>query len=285
MTDTESKTTPPEESAAEIQKDQLRKLLTTSGELNHPGAFGSVRAFSWRSMLKIKHVPEQLFDVTVFPVMMLLMFTYLFGGAIAGGTGDYLQFLLPGIIVMSVVMTSMYTGTQINVDINKGVFDRFRTLPIWRPAPMVGYLAADLFRYAGAGLIMFVTGLLMGYRPDGGLVGVALGLGLLLVFSFSFSWIWTWFGIILRSEKSVMGVSMGVMFPMTFLSNIMVDPATMPGWLGPVVSNTPVSQLVTGVRGFFNGEFEAAAIATTLLWCAGFIIIFGALTLRAYNRK
>lgn len=285
LTDTQQSTTEAGENASQIQKDKLRTMLTSSQQVTKPGAFGSVRAFSWRAMLKIKHVPEQLFDVTIFPVMMLLMFTYLFGGAIAGETGDYLQFLLPGIIVMSVVMTTMYTGTAINVDINKGVFDRFRTLPIWRPAPMVGYLAADVIRYAGAGVIMFLTGLVMGYRPDGGLTGVALGVGLLLIFSFAFSWVWTWLGIVLRSEKSVMGVSMGILFPMTFLSNIMVDPSTMPSWLEPIVSNTPVSQLVTGVRGFFNGTFETSAILTTLAWTAGLILVFGSLTIRAYNRK
>jgi ABC-2 type transport system permease protein len=285
MAITETKTGADTELPDPVQRERLRLLLSTEPPPAPPSAWTSVRAFGWRSMLKIKHVPEQLFDVTVFPIMMLLMFTYLFGGAIAGGTGDYLQFLLPGIMVMSIVMTTMYTGMSVNIDINKGVSDRFRTLPIWRPAPMVGYLMADAFRYAAAGVIMFGTGMILGYRPGGGASGVLLGIALLLVFSFAFSWLWTWMGLISRSEKTVMTVSMSILFPLTFLSNVMVDPATMPGWLQPIVENTPISQLVGGVRGYFDGQADTSAVITTLIWSAAFVIVFGALTVRAYNRR
>ena len=285
MAFTETKTKSDPDAPAPVEKERLRKLLATGERPPAPSAWASARAFGWRSMLKIKHVPEQLTDILVFPILMLLMFTYLFGGAIAGGTGDYLQFLLPGIMVMSIAMTTMYTGMSINIDIQKGVTDRFRTLPIWRAAPMVGYLLADVFRYAAAGAIMFGTGMVMGYRPAGGADGVLLGIGLLLVFAFSFSWLWTWLGVITRSEKTVMSISMSIMFPMTFLSNVMVDPATMPGWLQPFVNNTPISQLVDGVRGLFDGNVQSGAVATTLIWCAGFVAVFGFLTVRAYNRK
>ncbi|MEU5874567.1 ABC transporter permease [Glycomyces sp. NPDC047369] len=285
MAFTETKTSTDQDAPAPVAKERLRKLLNQGERPAPPSAFASARAFAWRSMLKIKHVPEQLGDILVFPIIMLLMFTYLFGGAIAGGTGDYLQFLLPGIMVMSIVMTTIYTGMSVNIDINKGVSDRFRTLPIWRAAPMVGYLLADMFRYAAAGAIMFGTGMIMGYRPAGGAAGVLLGVALLLVFCFAFSWVWTWLGLITRSEKTVMSISMSIMFPLTFLSNIMVDPATMPGWLRPVVENTPISQLVDGVRGLFDGTSPSGAVATTLIWSAGFIAVFGFLTLRAYNRK
>lgn len=282
---TQTETKSDADAPAPVEKEHLRRLLATGVRPDAPSAFTSARAFAWRSMLKIKHVPEQLFDVLLFPIMMLLMFTYLFGGAIAGGTGDYLQFLLPGIMVMSIVMTTMYTGMSVNIDIHKGVSDRFRTLPIWRAAPMVGYLLADVFRYAAAGAVMFGTGLVMGYRPEGGAAGVLLGVALLLVFCFAFSWLWTWLGLITRSEKTVMSISMSIMFPLTFLSNIMVDPSTMPGWLQPVVKNTPISQLVDGVRGLFDGNVDSGSIATTLIWSAGFIAVFGFLTIRAYNRK
>jgi ABC-2 type transport system permease protein len=274
-----------QEAPTPVEKDRLRRLLAQGERPQAPSAWVSARAFAWRSMLKIKHVPEQLSDILVFPVLMLLMFTYLFGGAIAGGTGDYLQFLLPGIMVMSIVMTTMYTGMSVNIDINKGVSDRFRTLPIWRAAPMVGYLLADAFRYAAAGVVMFGTGMIMGYRPSGGVDGVVLGVGLLLVFCFAFSWMWTWMGLITRSEKTVMSISMSVLFPMTFLSNVMVDPATMPGWLQPIVNHTPISRLVDGVRGLFDGNVSTGSIVTTLIWSAAFIVVFGTLTVRAYNRK
>lgn len=285
MTVTQTDTKSDADVPAPVEKEHLKRLLATGERPAAPSAFTSARVFAWRSMLKIKHVPEQLIDILIFPIMMLLMFTYLFGGAIAGGVVDYLQFLLPGIMVMSIVMTTMYTGMSVNIDINKGVSDRFRTLSIWRPAPMVGYLLADLFRYAAAGAIMFGTGLVMGYRPEGGAVGVLLGVALLLVFCFSFSWVWTWLGLVTRSEKTVMSISMSIMFPLTFLSNIMVDPSTMPGWLQPVVKNTPISQLVDGVRGLFDGNVDSGSVLTTLIWSGGFIAVFGFLTIRAYNRR
>ena len=128
--------------------------------------------FGWRAMLKIKHVPEQLFDVTAFPIMMVLMYTYLFGGALAGSPSEYIQYLLPGILVMSVSIITMYTGLAVNIDIEKGVFDRFRSLPIWRPSTMVGYLLGDAVRYLLASIVMLTVGLIMGFRPDGGFPGV-----------------------------------------------------------------------------------------------------------------
>ncbi len=236
-------------------------------------------------MLKIKYVPEQLFDVTAFPIMMVLMYTYLFGGALAGSTTDYLQFLLPGILVMSVVMITMYTGVAVNTDIEKGVFDRFRTLPIWRPSAMVGYLLGDILRYAMASAVMLTVGLILGFRPDGGVVGVLAGIALLMVFSFSFPSIWTMFGLLLRSEKSVMGVSMMVLFPLTFLSNIFVDPETMPAWLQAFVKNSPVTHLSSAVRDLMDGGWPAVEIAWSLGWSGALVLVFGTVTMRLYNRK
>ncbi|MFJ9061016.1 ABC transporter permease [Streptomyces sp. NPDC102409] len=265
--------------------ETLASLLVGQERPHRPSALSASFTFGWRAMLKIKHVPEQLFDVTVFPIMMVLMFTYLFGGALAGSTEGYIQFLLPGILVMSVVMITMYTGVAVNTDIAKGVFDRFRTLPIWRPAPMVGYLLGDVVRYLLASAVMLVVGIAIGYRPDGGLPGVLAGVALLLVFSFSFSWIWTMFGLMLRSEKSVMGVSMMVIFPLTFLSNVFVDPRTMPGWLQAFVNNSPVTHLAAAVRGLMAGNWPATEIAWSLGWSALFVAVFGAVTMRLYNRK
>ncbi|MEV6259467.1 ABC transporter permease [Streptomyces sp. NPDC051784] len=263
----------------------LAALLVGQERPHRPSALSASFTFGWRAMLKIKHVPEQLFDVTVFPIMMVLMFTYLFGGALAGSTESYIQFLLPGILVMSVVMITMYTGVAVNTDIEKGVFDRFRTLPIWRPAPMVGYLLGDVVRYLLASAVMLVVGIVIGYRPQGGVLGVLAGVALLLVFSFAFSWIWTMFGLMLRSEKSVMGVSMMVIFPLTFLSNVFVDPSTMPGWLQAFVNNSPVTHLAAAVRELMAGNWPATDIAWSLGWSALFVVVFGAVTMRLYNRK
>ncbi|WP_110945405.1 ABC transporter permease [Streptomyces avicenniae] len=250
-----------------------------------PSPLAASLAFGWRAMLKIKHVPEQLFDVTVFPIMMTLMFTYLFGGALAGSTSEYLQYLLPGIMVMSVVMTTMYTGIAVKTDIDKGVFDRFRTLPVWRPAAMVGYLLGDLFRYALASVVILCVGLVLGYRPDGGVLGTAAAILLLVGFSFAFSWVWTMFGLLLRSEKSVMGVSMMVLMPLTFLSNILVEPETMPGWLEACVDVSPVTRLVAAVRGLMDGDAELGQITWVLVAGALLIAVFGTITMRLYNRK
>lgn len=250
-----------------------------------PSAWAASAAFGWRAVLKIKHVPEQLFDVTLFPIMMTLMFTYLFGGALAGSTTDYLQFFLPGILVSSIVMITMYTGVAINTDIAKGVFDRFRTLPIWRPAPMVGYLLGDVFRYLIASTVIVAMGLVMGFRPAGGVLGVLAGVGVLLVFSFAFSWVWTMFGLLLRSEKSVFGVSMMVLFPLTFLSSAYVDPSTMPGWLQAFVSVNPITLVVDSVRGVMSGGWPAGDLLLTAIVSVGLVAVFGTLTMRLYNRR
>ncbi len=276
--------TRPEE-LAPVSTESLAEILISTERPPRPSAWSASMTFGWRAMLKIKHVPEQLFDVTAFPIMMVLMYTYLFGGAIAGSTGVYLQFLLPGILVMSVVMITMYTGVSVNTDIQKGVFDRFRTLPIWRPAPMVGYLLGDLLRYVMASAVMVTVGLIMGFRPHGGVGGVLAGIALLVVFSFAFSWIWTMFGLLLRTEKSVMGVSMMVIFPLTFLSNVFVESNTMPGWLKAFVDNSPISHLSTAVRELMAGNWPGGEIAWTLGWAAVCVVVFGTLTMRLYNRK
>ena len=270
---------------APVSAESLAALLVTGERPPRPSALSASLTFGWRAILKIKHVPEQLFDVTAFPIMMVLMYTYLFGGALAGSPKEYIQFLLPGILVMSVVMITMYTGLGVNQDIEKGVFDRFRTLPIWRPSVMVGYLLGDALRYTIASVVMLTVGVILGYRPDGGVGGVLAGIALLVVFSFAFSWIWTMFGLLLRTEKSVMGVSMMVIFPLTFLSNVFVDPRTMPGWLQAFVNNSPITHLSSAVRGLMAGDWPADEIAWSLGWAGLFIAVFGPVTMRLYNRK
>ncbi|WP_305789137.1 ABC transporter permease [Symbioplanes lichenis] len=265
--------------------ETLAAVLTRQERPPRPGALAASFTFGWRAMLKIKHVPEQLFDVTAFPIIMTLMFTYLFGGALAGSTREYLQFLLPGIMVTSVVMITMYTGVGLNTDIEKGVFDRFRSLPVWRPAALVGMIFGDVLRYILAATTIMLVGLILGFRPAGGFPGVLGGIGLLVVFSFAFSWIWTMFGLFLRSEKSVMGVSMLVLFPLTFLSNVFVDPGTMPGWLQAFVEVNPITHLVAAVRSVMDGTTDMGEVMWVLAASAVLIAVFGPLTMRLYNRK
>ncbi len=265
--------------------EQLVAVLGAGRRPPPPGALSNSAAFGWRALLKIKHVPEQLIDATVFPIMLTLTFTYLLGGAIAGSSEEYLRYLLPGIMTNSVLLITMYTGVALNTDIGKGVFDRFRTLSIWRPAPIVGYLLGDLLRYLVTAVVILLVGIVLGFRPDGGIAGVAGGIVLLLVFSFAFSWIWTMFGLLLRSEKSVMGISTMLLFPLTFLSNVYVTPQTMPGWLQAVVGVNPVTHLVSAVRAAVAGRWDQGETLWVLVACVVLIAVFGTCTMRLYNRK
>ena len=276
--------TPPT-SASSVREDTLRSAISARKRPPRPGTLSASLTFGWRALLKIKHVPEQLFDVTAFPIMFTLMFTYLFGGALAGSTGQYLQFLLPGILVQTVVFITMYTGMGLNTDITKGVFDRFRSLPIWRPAALVGALLGDAARYTMASAMVIVLGLVLGFRPAGGIVGVLLSVALLLVFSFSLSWIWTMLGLILRTPNSVMGVSMMILFPLTFVSNIFVEPQTMPSWLEAIVGANPITHLVTAVRGLMYGAVAAEQIGWVLLTSGVLIAVFAPLTMYLYRNK
>src|SRR3712207_2678274 len=160
-----------------------------------PNAASTVITLAWRAMLKIKHVPFQLFDVTITPIMFTLLFTYMFGGALAGSPREYIQYLLPGILVQTIVFITVYTGVGLNTAIQKGLYDRFRSLPMWQPALHLGALVGDLFRYAMASLLIIVLGLVLGFRPAGGVVAVLAGFALVLAFPVALSWIWIIFGM------------------------------------------------------------------------------------------
>lgn len=263
----------------------LQSVLSDPARPAHCNPFTASMTFCWRALLKIKHVPEQMFDVTLFPIMFTLMFTYLFGGALAGSVEEYLQFLLPGILVQSVVFITVYTGFGLNTDISKGIFDRFRSLPVWQPSVIVGALLGDTVRYSIASVITITVGLILGFRPEGGIAGLLAGSILLLIFSFSLSWVWTLLGLVLRSPNSVMGVSMMILFPLTFASNIFVDPATMPGWLQTFVNINPVTLVVTAVRAMMHGQYSANQIIPVIIASAGFISVFAPITMFLYHRK
>jgi ABC-2 type transport system permease protein len=217
--------------------------------------------------------------------MFTLLFTYLFGGALAGSPSAYLQFLLPGIVVQTVLMITIYTGMTLSQDITKGVYDRFRSLPIWAPAVLVGALLADAIRYALASAMCLALGLILGFRPPGGIAGVVPAVLLILVFCFGLSWIWALLGLLLRSPTAVQGWSMMFLFPLTFASNIFVEPTTMPSWLEAFVDVNPVSVLTTAVRGLMAGQTDSSAIITVLLISAGLTVVFGPLTMRLYRSR
>lgn len=268
-----------------LVEEDLRSALSTGAAPSPASSWDASLTFAWRAMLKIKHVPMQLFDVTAFPVMFVLLFTYLFGGALAGSPSEYLQVLLPGILVMTVTTITMYTGMSLNADIGKGIFDRFRSLPIWRPAVLVGMLLADTVRYTIASLVVIGLGVALGFRPDGGVVGVVLAVGLLLVFSFALSWVWTSIGMRMQTPETVMQVSMTVLFPLTFASNVFVDPATMPGWVQAFVDVNPVTHLTTAARGLMHGDVDWSAIRWVFAWSAALVAVFAPLTMRLYRTE
>jgi ABC-2 type transport system permease protein len=207
-------------------------MLATTPRPPAASAWAATITLGWRAMLKIKHVPFQLFDVTAFPLMMTLMFTYLFGGALAGSVKAYVQYLIPGIVVQTIVFITVYTGVGLNADISKGLFDRFRSVPIWQPAPIFGAILGDVFRYSLAATMVITLGVIMGFRPAAGIVGVVLAVALIILFAISLSWMWIIVGMLVKSPESVMTSSFLLLFPLTMASNIFVDPKTMPAITG-----------------------------------------------------
>jgi ABC-2 type transport system permease protein len=250
-----------------------------------PGRASLALTFAWRGLLKIKHVPEQLLDVTITPILFLVMFTYLFGGAVSGSTSAYLHYILPGVLVQSVVFTCVYSGVVLNTDMTKGVVDRFRTLPIWRPAPLVGAVLGDGVRYVIAALIVVGLGLVMGFRPDAGAPGVLGGMLVVIGFAYGLAWVFMTFGLILRSPSAVLNGGFLILFPLVFLSNTLVHPDTLPGWLEAFVHANPISHVVTATRGLMDGNATTWQVVRPLLEAAVLTAVFAPLTVRLYRSR
>jgi ABC-2 type transport system permease protein len=263
----------------------VRQAIASKSRPPKASALSAALTFAWRGMLKVKHVPEQLLDVTITPVMFVLMFTYLFGGAIAGSTGEYLDYILPGILVMSVLFTTVYSGVALNTDLTKGVVDRFRSLPIWRPAPLVGSMLGDSVRYVVAGTVIILLGVILGYRPGAGVPGALAALALVVVFAFGLSWVFTTLGLLLRAPNAVMNAGFMGIFPLTFLSNVFVDPDTLPAGLEAFVDVNPISILATASRGLMEGNAAAGDIAIVLAVAAALTAVFAPVTTRLYRKR
>ncbi len=263
----------------------LRKALASTPRPPRATPLSAALTFGWRGMLKVKHVPEQLLDVTITPVMFVLMFTYLFGGAIAGSTGEYLDYILPGVLVMSVLFTTVYSGVALNTDLTKGVVDRFRSLPTWRPAPLVGALLGDSVRYLVAGTVITGLGLALGYRPDAGFPGVVAALALVIVFAFGLSWVFTTLGLLMRSPNAVMNAGFMGIFPLTFLSNVFVEPETLPRPLEAFVNVNPISILADASRGLMEGNVDGTDLVVVLATAAALTAVFAPLTTHLYRTR
>jgi ABC-2 type transport system permease protein len=250
-----------------------------------PSALSNALVFGWRAVLKFWHVPEQLFDLVMTPIMFTLLFTFVFGGALAGSPGDYLQFFLPGMLVQTVTFNTVYSGMGLSTDLGKGLFDRFRSLPIWSLAPFAGLMVGDVLRHLIAALIILTIGMILGYWPEAGIVGVVAAFALLIVFGFGVGWIFIVLGLVIRTPMTVMTLGFTFIFPLVFASNIMVDPATMPDWLRGFVDVNPVSILTTAIRGLMAGGAAFSQIGAALIAPFVLTMVLAPLTLWLYRRQ
>jgi ABC-2 type transport system permease protein len=264
---------------------QDRFGLTTTPIPPPPSALSNALVFGWRAVLKFRHVPEQLFDLVMTPIMFTLLFTFVFGGALAGSPREYLQFFLPGILVQTVAFNAVYSGMGLSTDLGKGLFDRFRTLPIWPLAPFAGLMVGDVLRHLIAGGIILGIGLVLGYRPEAGALGVAAGFLVLVAVGFGMGWIFIVLGLLIRTPTTVMTLGFTLLFPLVFASNIMVDPATMPDWLRTVVEANPISWMTTAIRGLMGGGATVAQVALALAFPAALTAVLAPVTLWVYARK
>ncbi|WP_232660498.1 ABC transporter permease [Pseudonocardia sp. TRM90224] len=240
---------------------------------------------AWRGVIKTINSPEALIDVTLQPVIFLLLFVYVFGGAISGDTSTYLQFALPGVLVQTVIFASIGTGVALAEDLDTGIFDRFRSMPISRAAPLLGAIGADLVRYLTSGVIMLVFGAILGFRLGTDLMSLVAALGLVMVFAFALCWVFTALAMVVKAPRSVQGLSMLAIMPLTFGSNVFVPASTMPGWLRGFVEINPVSKTVDAVRGLLVGGPVAAPATASLIAAAVIVVIFAPLAVALYRRR
>jgi oleandomycin transport system permease protein len=246
-----------------------------------------------RNMIKIVRAPEQLIDVTLQPVIFLLLFYYVFGGALGGVFGgalggsrhEYLQFLVPGLLAQTLAMSSIAIGQNMNADIEKGVFDRFRSLPIGRAVPLVGAVLAEFFRYLMVCVISIGFGYILGFRVQTNPLALLAAVGLSICFALAFAWVSVWVGMKVRTAGSVQGLLMLVVLPLSFGSNTFVQTSSMPGWLQAFVNVNPISHLVSAVRGLLLGGPVAGNVGWTFAWIAGLLVVFFPLALRGYIRR
>jgi oleandomycin transport system permease protein len=240
---------------------------------------------AWRSVLKIKTNPEDLFGLWLQPIMYLILFTYVFGGAIAGGTHKYLQLSLPGVLVLSVVFSTLGTGMMLSADIATGVFDRFRSLPIVRFAPLAGAILGDLVRYLISILVTLGFGYVLGFRVQTSVLAAVMGSLLVLAFAFAMCWVFAMLGVLVKTAQGVQLWGFLFMFPLVFGSNILTPTKTMPGWLQAFVNVNPVTYLTDAERALLVGGPAASSVERSLLWAAGIFAVFAPLAVAAYRRR
>jgi len=238
-----------------------------------------------RSLIKTARTPEALIDVTLQPAIFLVIFVYIFGGAVAGDTQTYLQFLLPGILAQTIAQGSIAIGVNLNTDLGKGIFDRFKSLPIPRAAPLVGAVIGDVVRYIIVIVSTFVVGYLMGFRILTDPLSAIAGSLLAVLFALCLSWVSVFVGMKVRTSGAVQGIMFLIVMPLSFASNVFVPTASLPGWLQGFVNVNPLTHLVGVMRALFLGAPMGSHLLWTLVWCVGLVAVFLPLAMRAYRRK
>jgi oleandomycin transport system permease protein len=257
--------------------------MTGSGAMTPARALSHSLTLTWRFLVKARRNPEMFFDVTVQPILFTVLFVFVFGGAVGGGWHHYLQFLLAGILVQNTVFLTISTGLALNNDIAKGVFDRFRSLPIARSGPLVGAVLGDALRYALSICILIVFGLVLGFH--GSALGIVAAGLVVLGFALALCWVWVWLGLVMRKPQGVQAAGFPLMIALTFGSNVFVPLETLPGWLRTFVDVNPVRYLVDAARGLMVGGPVAEGLRYTLCWSVGLLVVFVPLALRAYRRR
>jgi oleandomycin transport system permease protein len=238
-----------------------------------------------RNVAKTLRSPEQLGDFTLQPVIFVLLFTYLFGGAIAGDWRHYLQYVLPGIMVQTALMGTMWTGVGLATDIKTGIFDRFRSLPIARPAPLVGAVLGDMVRFVVGCVVILGFGMVLGFRVRTDPLSALAAVLLVLAVAFALCWVSVLVGVLAKGPESVGPYAFLGIMPLTFASSAFVRPATMPSFLRAVVRNNPASQLCDTVRGLMLGGPVGQHLLVTLAWTVGIVAVFAPLATRAFLRR
>ncbi|WP_194916715.1 ABC transporter permease [Catenulispora rubra] len=239
-----------------------------------------------RSLTKTRRNPGVLGDAVLLPVIFLLLFVYLFGGAVAGSTHAYLQYIFPGMLVMTTILSGMMaTGVNLNIDIKKGVFDRFRSLPIGRSAPLLGSILGDAIRYLLSIAALFAIGFVLGFRPHRGIVDAVAACLLTVLFGFCLSWAFVLAGVLIKETSAVQSVVVLTMFPLAFGTNMVAPAKTMPGWLQAFVNGNPVTQVVDAARGLLVGGPVAHAVVSSLAWSAALVAVFAPVSVLVYRRR
>jgi len=240
---------------------------------------------AWRTIVQVRHNPWELGDYSIQPIMFVLLFTYVFGGAIAESTGAYLTFALPGIIVMNMFFVTMYVGTGLNTDLTKGVFDRLRSLPIARWAPLAGRIIADQAKQAWSIALLLGVGTVLGFRIGTNVVALLAAVALLLGFALAFSWVSVWMGMVAKDPEKMQLFGFTALFPMTMVSNVFVPIETMPGWLQAWVKINPVRHLADAARGLLIGGPVARPVLWSLVWAVAIVAVFAPLAVLQFKRR